>query len=101
MRIDPAGFPFIIAALIVALLLGFFGSWRLGVPVLVVAAFFLFFFRDPDRRNNAGDDAVLSPADGRVLVAGAPQPGAPPGTWQQISISLSPMDVHVNRTPVS
>ena len=45
---------------------------------------------------------MLSPADGRVLVAGAAAAdAAPPGTWQQISIFLSPMDVHVNRMPVS
>ena len=47
-------------------------------------------------------DNVLSPADGRVLVAGpAVADAAPPGAWQQISIFLSPMDVHVNRVPVS
>ena len=45
--------------------------------------------------------AVLSPADGRVMIAGAPPGrGCPPGNWQQISIFLSPMDVHVNRMPV-
>ena len=45
---------------------------------------------------------MLSPADGRVLVAGrAAAETAPPGDWQQISIFLSPMDVHVNRMPVS
>jgi phosphatidylserine decarboxylase len=45
---------------------------------------------------------ALSPADGRVLVAGpADANAAPPGAWQQVSIFLSPMDVHVNRIPVS
>ena len=45
---------------------------------------------------------VLSPADGRVLIAGpAIAEFAPPGSWQQISIFLSPMDVHVNRIPAS
>jgi len=45
---------------------------------------------------------VLSPADGRVLVAGPADPSAaPPGDWKQISIFLSPIDVHVNRSPVS
>ena len=44
---------------------------------------------------------VLSPADGRVLVAGAAEAAAPPGAWQQVSIFLSPMDVHVNRMPAS
>ena len=46
--------------------------------------------------------AVLSPADGRVMVAGAAiAAAAPPGRWKQVSIFLSPMDVHVNRVPAS
>ncbi len=45
---------------------------------------------------------MLAPADGRVLVAGpALGAGAPAGTWQQVSIFLSPMNVHVNRIPAS
>jgi phosphatidylserine decarboxylase len=67
-----------------------------------LGGFFLFFFRDPERRPPAGAHVVLSPADGRVLVAGpALATAAPPGTWQQISVFLSPMDVHVNRIPAS
>src|SRR4030095_14286821 len=47
------------------------------------------------------EDQVLSPADGRVMVAGAPTGQAfPPGQWCQISVFLSPMDVHVNRMPI-
>ena len=77
-------------------------TWALAVPFVVLAAFFLFFFRDPERRIPADETAVLAPADGRVLVAGpAAAAAAPPGAWQQISIFLSPMDVHVNRVPVS
>jgi phosphatidylserine decarboxylase len=76
--------------------------WFAAAVGLLFAAFFLFFFRDPSRVPPAGDDAVLSPADGRVLVAGAAQPDvAPPGTWQQVSIFLSLADVHVNRMPAS
>ena len=64
--------------------------------------FFTFFFRDPDRDSPQDPKLVLSPADGRVLVAGpAESRAAPPGEWKQISIFLSPMDVHVNRSPVS
>ena len=76
----------------------------LALPFLLLGAFFLFFFRDPERQIPADDasDVVLSPADGRVLVAGAAVAAASPdGAWQQISIFLSPMDVHVNRVPVS
>jgi len=102
LRLDPAGFPFIGGALVAALIAGYFAGWRVALVFVAFAAFFAFFFRDPDRTSPAGDNQVLSPADGRVMVAGAVQPeGAPPGSWQQISIFLSPMDVHVNRMPVS
>jgi phosphatidylserine decarboxylase len=74
----------------------------LAIPFLVLAAFFLFFFRDPERRVRVDDNDVVSPADGRVLVAGPAVAGAaPPGAWQQVSIFLSPMDVHVNRVPAT
>jgi phosphatidylserine decarboxylase len=102
-RIDRAGFPFISGtaalAIAAALTVGSVGA----VPLFVLGLFFTFFFRDPERQSPANADAaVLAPADGRVLVAGAADPnGAPPGDWLQVSIFLSPMDVHVNRTPVS
>jgi len=101
MRFDAAGWPFIGGALILALGLGAVAGWPGAVPFLVLAAFFLFFFRDPNRTVSVEDDEVVSPADGRVLVSGRAQPGAPPGEWQQVSIFLSPMDVHVNRIPAS
>jgi phosphatidylserine decarboxylase len=104
MRLDPAGYPFIIAALTLSAIAGATIGGSVAVLFVVLAACFVFFFRDPERLAQAGigDEAVLSPADGRVLVAGAASAeAAPPGDWQQISIFLSPMDVHVNRIPVS
>ena len=100
MHIDRAGWPFIIGALIVsAILWGTLGPAG-GAPLLALAALFLFFFRDPTRHPPADARVVVSPADGRVLVAGATEPGvAPPGQWLQVSIFLSPLDVHVNRIP--
>ena len=103
-RLDAAGLPFIGGALVLALVSGAAGARVLAAPFFVLGAFFVFFFRDPERRadTGTGDDVVLSPADGRVLVAGrATAEVAPPGDWQQVSIFLSPMDVHVNRMPVS
>ncbi len=100
MRIDAAGWPFVLGALAIGVAGGLLLPWLL-VPFLVLAAFFLFFFRDPDRRIAQGDNLVVSPADGRVMVAGDPAgQGAPPGQWKQISIFLSPMNVHINRVPV-
>ncbi len=102
MRLDSAGWPFIGGALVIAVVSGAAIAWPLAMPFVLLAAFFAFFFRDPARTSPSGDDLVLSPADGRVLVAGAAAPGAaPPGAWQQISIFLSPMDVHINRIPAS
>lgn len=69
------------------------------LPV-AVAAFFRDPVRRPDRDGPPGPDTVLAPADGRVMVAGDPEPGvAPPGTWQQVTIFLALTDVHVNRAP--
>jgi phosphatidylserine decarboxylase len=102
MRIDPAGWPFVIGGLIAAIVAGVSGAPIIGWALGALSAFFLFFFRDPERRHQAPAQAVISPADGRVMVAGDPTGEAtPPGEWQQISIFLSPMDVHVNRMPVS
>jgi phosphatidylserine decarboxylase len=101
MRIDPSGWPFILGALVLALVGAFVVHGLVGVALLVLSGFFLFFFRDPDRVVTQADKAVLSPADGRVMVAGAPTAQEfPAASWQQISIFLSPMDVHVNRLPV-
>jgi phosphatidylserine decarboxylase len=101
-RIDPAGVPFVLGALAAAVLAGVALRWWLALPFLVLAGFFLFFFRDPERQSSSDPNAVLSPADGRVLIAGSALPeAAPPGEWRQVSIFLSPMDVHVNRVPAS
>jgi phosphatidylserine decarboxylase len=101
MRIDPAGWPFIGGATVLAIIAAFALHPLAGVALVILAGGFVFFFRDPDRPITQVAGAVLSPADGRVLVAGAPTGDAfPPGSWHQISIFLSPMDVHVNRMPV-
>jgi phosphatidylserine decarboxylase len=101
MRIDKAGLPFIAGALVPAAALA--GARRYGwaAGFAALGAFFTYFFRDPERRIPAGAGLVVSPADGRVVIAGPADPlWSPPGTWKQVTIFLSPMDVHMNRTPV-
>lgn len=102
MRFDRAAAPFVLIAALPSL-----ACWALGAPVsalglLVLPVAIALFFRDPERQSPADEAAVLSPADGRVMFAGEAKPDeAPPGAWRQITIFLSPLDVHINRTPVA
>jgi phosphatidylserine decarboxylase len=102
MKIDSAGYPFIAAALLPAIGLVAARRRRLAVPFALLAGFFAYFFRDPDRVVPSSPNLVVSPADGTVMIAG-PGDGrwSPPGDWRQVAIFLSPMDVHMNRSPAS
>lgn len=89
-----------LALVIVAALL----AWLTGVPglsaiPLLLAAFFLWFFRDPERRIPAIQGAIVSPADGKVTSISELQENGE--RRMRISIFLSVFDVHVNRSPVS
>jgi len=101
-RIDRAGAPFILAATVPAVLAWSFGAVGVAAALLLFPLGIALFFRDPDRVSPADVDAVLAPADGRVMFAGdAKGEEAPPGAWRQVTIFLSPLDVHINRTPVA
>lgn len=101
MKFDSAGFPFVaIAAVPTAVALWFQAPVAAGVLALLPLGV-LLFFRDPDRSSPQDPDVVLSPADGRVMHAGPARPDeAPLGDWKQVTIFLSVLDVHINRTPV-
>ena len=101
MRIDRAGFPFIAGALLAGALLLALAQTVPAAAAAALAGFFAFFFRDPARDAPDRTGVVVAPADGRVVEAGpARAEVAPAGTWQQVSVFLSLMDVHVNRVPV-
>lgn len=102
MKIDRAGIPFVAAAVVVSLALIVFGLPLPAAVLMLLAVALALFFRDPERRSPPGDDLVLSPADGRVMVAGPSDAAAAlEGQWTQVSVFLSPLDVHVNRVPVT
>ncbi len=75
------------------------GNWAWGIAPVLLAAFFLWFFRDPQRTVPAGDGLIVSPGDG--LVTETVSINTPDGKRQRISIFLSVFDVHVNRSPIS
>jgi phosphatidylserine decarboxylase len=100
MHIAREGYPYIFGLALVTLFLALIGwSWAAAA-----AGFLTFcaaaFFRDPDRSPPPGEGLILSPADGRLMEIretkgnGAAEPGT------RLSIFMSPLDVHVNRSPV-
>lgn len=73
------------------------GLWYVGLLFLLLALFMAYFFRDPKREPPGDLDVVVSPADGRVTrIELAADIDAP----TLISIFLSPLDVHINRSPI-
>ncbi|MGO8758820.1 MAG: phosphatidylserine decarboxylase [Terracidiphilus sp.] len=73
-------------------------DWAWAALPVLLAAFFLWFFRDPDRAIPAGRGVIVSPGDGKVTETAAI--ATPEGARQRISIFLSVFDVHVNRAPI-
>jgi phosphatidylserine decarboxylase len=76
----------------------FTGSWWLALVPVFLAAFFLLFFRDPERTIPTGPGLIVSPGDG--LVTETASINTPEGPRQRVSIFLSVFDVHVNRSPI-
>ena len=99
--LDRAAWPFVLGAVIVACAGAWLGGRWGAVPGGLLALAFLYFFRDPERPLPNDQSLIVSPADGLVMRVGPAGTDAPAGTWQQITIFLSPLDVHVNRSPVS
>lgn len=76
-----------------------FGLWYISIFFLLIAAFMAYFFRDPVRIPPADPNVVVAPADGRVTQIKSL--AADTGTGTLISIFLSPLDVHINRSPIA
>jgi phosphatidylserine decarboxylase len=86
-------------SLIAAALLIWLTAWPYAVPVLLLGAFCLWFFRDPERVIPTTNGAVVSPGDGKVTDVSIVTSGG--ASWNRISIFLSVFDVHVNRSPIA
>jgi phosphatidylserine decarboxylase len=98
--VAPEGWPFILPPAAAACILALVGWWAAAAVFLVAAAAFAGFFRDPERTPpHAPPGALLAPADGKVMeVALVDDRWVGPAV--RMSIFLSPLDVHVNRSPI-
>jgi phosphatidylserine decarboxylase len=94
------GYIYGLSFLAVALVLGLTThSWAWSILPVLLAAFFLWFFRDPERAIPTGPGLIVSPGDGLVTETAAI--ATPDGPRQRISIFLSVFDVHINRSPIA
>jgi phosphatidylserine decarboxylase len=93
------GYFYGVGLLAAAAFLFWLTSWPLALIPALLAAFFLWFFRDPERVIPSGEGLIVSPGDG--LVTETIRLETPNGPRQRISIFLSVFDVHVNRSPIA
>src|SRR5438132_10944162 len=95
----PDGYYYALAFFCAALLVGWLRAPAWSIPLLAVAVFFVWFFRDPERMSPESGDAVVSPADGKVtdlctVVLGGSE-------RNRIRNVRSVLDGHVTRHPIA
>ncbi len=93
------GYFYGVGCLLAAAVIAWLAAWPYAVPLLLLAAFFLWFFRDPERLIPTLPGAVVSPGDGKVTDVSLVSAGG--ASRHRISIFLSVFDVHVNRSPIA
>ncbi len=93
------GYFYGMGCLVAAGVVAWLAAWLYAIPIVLLAAFFLWFFRDPEREIPAVPGAVVSPGDGKVTDVSLSTTG---GTSRhRISVFLNVFDVHVNRSPIA
>ena len=98
MGIVKESIPYIVVPVLLAAAAALLGYWYVAAFLFLVALFMAYFFRDPKRVPPSDPDVVVSPADGKVTRIGPANTSA--DSPIVISIFLSPLDVHINRSPI-
>ncbi|MDO8747137.1 MAG: phosphatidylserine decarboxylase [Thermodesulfovibrionales bacterium] len=116
MKLAPEGYPFIVGSLTITVIIGILAKIWVALIPLLLTIFMFYFFRDPEREIPEGEGLFVSPADGKIiLIKNAGKDTLPPipsllrggGEGEkdtdrgfiEISIFMSPFNVHVNRAP--
>ena len=94
------GWPFLAVAFVFSLVIGFSLSWGWSLPFWLVTVFILQFFRDPPRQVPEDPQAVVSPADGRVVAVEKVRDPYLDRDALKISVFMNVFNVHSNRAPV-
>ncbi len=94
------GWRFLLIAAVIAVALSFTGPWWLAVPAWLAVVFIVQFFRDPPRDVPGEANAVLSPADGKIVRVGPDRDPYLDRQALKISVFMNVFNVHSNRSPV-
>ncbi|MDI1242196.1 MAG: phosphatidylserine decarboxylase [bacterium] len=89
------GLPFVIVPGLIAMFLAYFQVWWLAGVFAALAVFMAYFFRDPHREGPDGEGLILAACDGTVTRIDDDENG------KLVSVFMSPLDVHINRSPIS
>ena len=100
MSIAREGMPYIVTPAVLAVVLLALGYWYVALVFLLLAGFMAYFFRDPKRVPPQDANLIVSPADGLVTRVSTLSPNSETSSTL-ISIFLSPLDVHINRSPIA
>lgn len=99
-RFAPEGYPFIFVFLFITIVVALFAKPWMVVILLGLTFFMFFFFRDPERSIPEGNNIFVSPADGKViLIQNVHEERYLKNDATQVSIFMSPFNIHVNRSP--
>jgi len=112
MKFHREGFRYIIMASVAWLIIGFLTfhfmtgllwlAWAINFIIFLLWFWVLWFFRLPNRIHSTGEDKIVAPADGKVVVIEETfEPEYFKDKRLQVSIFMSPLNVHVNRNPIS
>lgn len=89
------GLPFVIVPGLLAMFAAYLQWWPLAAAFAALAAFMAYFFRDPYREGPEGEGLILAACDGTVTRIDDNENG------KIVSVFMSPLDVHINRSPIS
>ncbi len=100
MKLASEGYPFIIVFALITVLTYIIGNWWIALFPFILTLFMAYFFRDPERKIPEGEGLFVAPADGKIiLIKDTFEKQHLKADTKQISIFMSPLNVHVNRAP--
>lgn len=100
MKLAPEGYPFIVGSLTITVITSVLAKIWIALIPLLLTIFMFYFFRDPEREIPEGEGLFVSPADGKIiLIKDVFEKEHLKADVKEISIFMSPFNVHVNRAP--